>query len=95
MIGGTMFRIGNGAMPFLLPLMFQLGFGMTPFQSGMLTFASAIGAIAMKFLAPFTLRLGGFRTVLITAAVAALGASSPSMAGSRPTTPSAGRSSPC
>ena len=51
-IGGTLFRIGNGAVPFLLPLMFQLGFGMTPFQSGMLTFASAIGAITMKFLAP-------------------------------------------
>ena len=62
-IGGTLFRIGNGAVPFLLPLMFQLGFGMTPFQSGMLTFASAIGAFVMKFLAPFTLRLGGFRNV--------------------------------
>ena len=40
-IGGTLFRIGNGAVPFLLPLMFQLGFGLTPFQSGMMTFASA------------------------------------------------------
>ena len=55
-IGGTIFRIGNGAVPFLLPLMFQLGFGMTPFQSGMLTFASALGAIMMKFLAPITLQ---------------------------------------
>ncbi len=42
---------------------------MTPFQSGMLTFASAIGAIAMKFLAPVTLRLGGFRNVLIGSAL--------------------------
>ena len=50
-VGGSIFRIGNGAVPFLLPLMFQLGFGMTPFQSGMLTFASAFGAIGMKFLA--------------------------------------------
>ena len=49
--------------------MFQLGFGMSPFQSGMLTFASAIGAIAMKFLAPFTLRSGGFRTVLVASAL--------------------------
>ena len=32
-------------MPFLLPLMLQLGFGLTPFQSGMLTFASAVGAL--------------------------------------------------
>jgi MFS family permease len=69
-IGGTIFRIGNGAVPFLLPLMFQLGFGLTPFQSGMLTFASAFGAIMMKFLAPTTLRLGGFRNVLICAALA-------------------------
>ena len=43
-IGGSLFRIGIGAMPFLLPLMFQLGFGLTPFQSGMITFATAIGA---------------------------------------------------
>jgi EmrB/QacA subfamily drug resistance transporter len=63
--GGSIFRIGNGAVPFLLPLMFQLGFGMTPFQSGMLTFASALGAIAMKFLASTMLKTGGFRTVLI------------------------------
>ncbi|MDW6023152.1 MFS transporter [Mesorhizobium sp. BAC0120] len=69
--GGTIFRIGNGAVPFLLPLMFQLGFGLTPFQSGMLTFASAFGAIMMKFLAPTMLRLGGFRNVLIVAGLLA------------------------
>jgi len=67
-LGGSIFRIGAGATPFLLPLMFQLGFGLTPFQSGMLTFASAFGALAMKFLAPLTLRTGGFRNVLIGAA---------------------------
>ncbi len=71
--GGSLFRIGSGATPFLLPLLFQLGFGMTPFQSGMLTFASAVGALAMKFLAPFTLRTGGFRTVLIVTTVLAGG----------------------
>jgi MFS family permease len=69
--GGSIFRIGNGAVPFLLPLMFQLGFGMTPFQSGMLTFASALGAIAMKFLASAMLKTGGFRTVLIAAVLLA------------------------
>ena len=63
--GGVLFRIGSGATPFLLPLLFQLGFGLTPFQSGMLTFASAFGAMAMKFLASVTLRTGGFRNVLI------------------------------
>ncbi|MEQ1955395.1 MFS transporter [Mesorhizobium yinganensis] len=70
-IGSSIFRIGNGAVPFLLPLMFQLGFGMTPFQSGMLTFASAFGAMGMKLLAKTTLKLGGFRTVLISAALMA------------------------
>jgi len=68
-IGSTVYRIGAGATPFLLPLLFQLGFGLSPFQSGMLTFATAIGAIAMKFCTPFTLRTGGFRNVLIGAAV--------------------------
>ena len=58
-LGGSLFRIGNGAVPFLLPLMFQLGFGMTPFESGMLTFATAFGAIGMKFLAKTTLQFGG------------------------------------
>jgi hypothetical protein len=44
-----------------------------PFQSGLLTFASAIGAFAMKFLAPVTLRLGGFRTILICTALLSAG----------------------
>lgn len=64
-IGGSLFRIGSGATPFLLPLLFQIGFGMSPFQSGLLSAASALGALAMKFLAPFTLRTGGFRNVLV------------------------------
>ena len=64
-IGGMLFRIGIGATPFLLPLMLQLGFGLTPFQSGSITFMSAVGAIAMKFVAPPLLRRFGFRNVLI------------------------------
>ncbi|WEX09128.1 MFS transporter [Chelativorans sp. AA-79] len=68
-IGGSLFRIGVGAVPFLLPLMLQLRFGMTPFQSGLLTFASALGAIAMKFAASTALRAVGFRYTLICAAV--------------------------
>ena len=64
-IGTVFFRIGVGATPFLLPLLLQLGFGMTPFQSGMITFASAIGAITMKLAATPVLRHLGFRTVLI------------------------------
>ncbi len=64
-IGGSLFRIGVGATPFLIPLMLQLVYGLTPFQSGMTTFAAAIGAIAMKFVAPPVLRRLGFRTILI------------------------------
>jgi MFS family permease len=69
--GSILFRLGVGATPFLLPLLLQIGFGMSPFQSGTITFASAIGAIAMKFVAPPTLRRFGFRTVLVANAVLA------------------------
>jgi EmrB/QacA subfamily drug resistance transporter len=65
LIGAMLFRIGMGATPFLLPLLLQIGFGMTPFQSGLITFAAALGAIAMKFVAPPTLRRFGFRNVLL------------------------------
>jgi EmrB/QacA subfamily drug resistance transporter len=67
--GGTLFRVGSGALPFLLPLMFQLAFGLTPFQSGMLTFASGVGAITIKPLAQPILRCFGFRRTLMVNAV--------------------------
>ena len=47
-LGGSLFRIGVGATPFLLPLMLRLGFGLSPLQSGLLTFASAAGAMFMN-----------------------------------------------
>jgi EmrB/QacA subfamily drug resistance transporter len=50
-MGGSLFRIGVGAIPFLLPLLFQLGFGLDPFQSGSLTFAAAAGALFSKTIA--------------------------------------------
>ena len=68
-VGGFMYRVGIGATPFLLPLLLQLGFGLTPFQSGMLTFASAVGAIAMKTTAAPILRRFGFKSVLVINAV--------------------------
>ncbi|MEE8633475.1 MAG: DHA2 family efflux MFS transporter permease subunit [Methyloceanibacter sp.] len=72
-VGGFLFRIGVGASPFLLPLFLQLGFGMTPLQSGMLTFATAVGAIAMKTTAAPILRRVGFKRVLVwNAAISAL-----------------------
>jgi EmrB/QacA subfamily drug resistance transporter len=67
--GGSLFRIGIGAIPFLLPMMLQIGFDRTPFQSGMLTFAAALGAMGMKTTASRILRRFGFRRVLIVNAV--------------------------
>jgi EmrB/QacA subfamily drug resistance transporter len=65
LFGSLIGRIGMGATPFLLPLLLQLGFGMNAFQSGTITFASAVGAIAMKFGAPPLLKRFGFRNVLL------------------------------
>jgi EmrB/QacA subfamily drug resistance transporter len=62
---GFLFRAGVGAMPFLLPLMFQVGFGMTAFASGILSFASAAGAMFMKAGARPLLRFVGFRNVMV------------------------------
>jgi EmrB/QacA subfamily drug resistance transporter len=71
--GGTLFRIGVGAAPFLLPLLLQLGFGLTPFESGSITFASAVGALTMKFGARRILRGLGFRTALALCSVVSAG----------------------
>ena len=64
-LGGSLFRIGIGAIPFLLPLMLQIGFGWSPAESGLVTFASAAGSLAMKPGAQWALRRFGFRRVLI------------------------------
>ncbi len=64
-LAGTLFRIGIGAIPFLLPLMLQIGFGDSAAQSGMITFASSAGAIVMKPATQATLRWLGFRDTLV------------------------------
>ena len=64
-VGGLIFRIGVGATPFLLPLLLQIGFGLSPFASGSITFAAAAGALMMKFTATTALRWFGFRQTLI------------------------------
>ena len=63
-VGGFMFRLGIGALPFLLPLLMQVGFGLSPFQSGLVTFASAVGAMGMKTLAARIIRTFGFRNLM-------------------------------
>src|SRR5208337_134919 len=68
-IGGFLFRMGLGALPFLLPLLLQVGFGLSALNSGMLTFASAAGAMLMKTSAVRVLRTLGFRVVLVGDAV--------------------------
>jgi EmrB/QacA subfamily drug resistance transporter len=66
---GTLFRVGVGALPFLLPMMFQLAFGQTAAASGAITFASAAGALVMKPVATRALRWLGFRRTLVWNAV--------------------------
>lgn len=71
-VGGSLFRIGVGAMPFLLPLMFQLGFGLSPLQSGLLTFAGAAGAMLMRAtVAPILRRFGIKRVLVVNTFIAA------------------------
>ena len=68
-VGGGFMRLAMGATPFMLALLLQIGFGMSPFQAGLLTFISAAGALVMKTAAPPILRRFGFRSVLIVNAV--------------------------
>jgi MFS family permease len=63
--GGSFTRITGGALPFLLPMMMQLGFGISAAQSGLITFASAAGSMLMKASAAPILRRFGFRNTLI------------------------------
>ncbi len=65
MAGGSFFRVSVAAIPFLLPLMLQLGFGLDPFASGLLVLAVFAGNLAMKPLTTPVLRRFGFRRTLI------------------------------
>ena len=64
-IGGALFRLVPGATPFLLAMLLQVGFGMSAFAAGLMTFISAVGALVMKTTAPPILRRFGFRSVLV------------------------------
>ncbi len=64
-IVGTLMRISQGALPFLLPMMMQLSFGLSAAMSGAITVMTAIGAFAMKSVVRPVLRRFGFRTSLI------------------------------
>lgn len=60
-IAGSLMRITQGAQPFLLPLLFQVGFGYSPVRSGELVLATALGAVVMRTATPALLRRTGFR----------------------------------
>lgn len=63
--GGSLFRITISAVPFLLPLMLQVGFGMDPFHAGLLVLAVFAGNLAMKPATTPLIRRFGFRPVLV------------------------------
>ncbi len=66
-VSGSFFtRLGIGGVPFLLPLLYQVGLGFTPVQSGLLIMPQAMAALASKFVLPRVLALIGYRTVLIS-----------------------------
>jgi EmrB/QacA subfamily drug resistance transporter len=63
--GGTVFRSAITALPFLLPLLFQVGFGLSPFLSGLLLLSVFAGNLGMKPGTSFVLSRFGFKTTLI------------------------------
>uniref|UniRef100_E1TJ87 Major facilitator superfamily MFS_1 n=1 Tax=Burkholderia sp. (strain CCGE1003) TaxID=640512 RepID=E1TJ87_BURSG len=64
-VTGSFTRIGIGAVPYLMPLLFQVGFGLSAFKSGLLLLASALGNLGMKALTTRILQRFGFRMVSI------------------------------
>ena len=65
-ISGNLFtRLGIGGIPFLLPLLYQVGLGYTPIQSGLLIMPQAFAAMSLKLTMPHILRKFGYRVVLI------------------------------
>jgi EmrB/QacA subfamily drug resistance transporter len=70
-ITGNMFtRLGIGGIPFLLPLLYQIGLGFTPIQSGLLIMPQALAAMTLKLTMPLILRKFGYRRVLIVNTIA-------------------------
>ena len=63
--GGFFTRLGLGGIPFLFPLLYQVGLGFTPIQSGLLVLPQAIASLGMKTFLPVILARFGYRTVLL------------------------------
>ena len=70
-ITGNLFtRLGIGGIPFLLPLLYQIGLGFSPIQSGLLIMPQAFAAMSLKLTMPHILKKFGYRSVLITNTIA-------------------------
>ncbi len=66
-VGGSFFtRLGIGGVPFLLPLLYQVGLGYTPIQSGLLIMPQAVAALGTKVVLPRILGMFGYRGVLVS-----------------------------
>jgi EmrB/QacA subfamily drug resistance transporter len=66
-VNGSFFtRLGLGGIPFILPLLYQVGLGFTPIQSGLLIMPQAVAAISLKMTMPVIIARLGFRGVLIS-----------------------------
>jgi MFS family permease len=66
-VGGSFLtRLGVGGMPFLLPLLYQVGLGYTPIESGLLIMPQPIAAMALKVIMPRILARLGYRRVLLS-----------------------------
>jgi MFS family permease len=66
-VSGSFFtRLGMGGVPFLLPLLYQVGLGFTPIQSGLLIMPQAVGAMSMKTIMTRVLNQFGYRGVLVS-----------------------------
>jgi EmrB/QacA subfamily drug resistance transporter len=70
-VTGNLFtRLGIGGIPFLLPLLYQVGLGYSPIQSGLLILPQAFAAMSLKLTMPPILKAFGYRRVLIVNTVA-------------------------
>jgi MFS family permease len=68
--GNLFTRLGIGGIPFLLPLLYQVGLGFTPIQSGLLMMPPALAAMTLKLWMPQILKRFGYRSVLIANTIA-------------------------
>lgn len=64
LLGNLFARFGSGAAPFLIPLLLQVGLGMSPFHAGLMMLATVVGSMLVKRIAVRTVQRYGYRRVL-------------------------------